>query len=342
MWGLALGIPAGVGALTGLVFPLWQRGSRIANLYVRHVLLWVLVAIMAVAVQFAFLPPMDAFLGLFSLDFVLWLVCAGGAGTCFHLLRIMTRETDEAQATVLGKLRHSIRFQSGRTHETTGIALVFDVEGFAAFFNQPWARNYITEYLDHIFRAVSIELLGGRRFWGNKSIVPPLMHPSHQKFLGDGALFIWTPQAGKKKFSDDFVGELVHRLCRFKLEFPAINKASAGTIPRSFKLPKMIRWGLARGRIFELNRRGSYEREYMGFCVNLASRLQAYCRELSLNVSSRVRVPAAVLEREGLMKVKATRIKGFLEEEVIIEKAEWHKLSQEAKRTLFEPLETEA
>jgi len=341
MWGWVLGVPAGIGALTGLLFPAWQRQVNIPHPFVRNVLLWLLVALVLAGVQVALLGSVDALRGLLSLDLVIWLLCALLGGTCFYGLRVMTRETDVAQADVMGKLRHSIRFRPDSTHETTALSLVFDLPGFAAFFNQPLARDYVADYLDHVFRAVSIWLFGGRPFWGVDVRVGSLMHPSHQKFLGDGGLYVWTPPAGKKTFSPAFTSELVTRLCRFSTQMPEINKAAASSVPRSFKLPAAIRWGLAQGKIYELTRQHSRDREYLGFCINLASRLQAYCPELSLKVSSRAKVPQAVLDREGLIKVTATRIKGFREEEVIVDRSEFARLSEETRQQLFAQGETQ-
>lgn len=335
MWGWVLGVPAGIGALTGLVFPLWQRRVTIEHPFVRHVLLWMIVALILAGVQCAILGSVDALRSVFSIDFLFWMGSAVIGGICFYGMRVLTRETDVAKADVMGKLRHSIRFRPDSTHETTALSLVFDLQGFAAFFNQPLARDYVADYLDHVFRAVSIWLFGGRPFWGVDVRIGSLMRPSHQKFLGDGGLYIWTPPAGKKSFSPAFTSELVTRLSRFSTQLPEINKAAASSVPRSFQLPGAIRWGLAQGKIHELTRRHSRDREYLGFCINLASRLQAYCPDLSLKISSRVKVPQAVLDREGLIKVTATQIKGFREEEVIVDRSEFARLSEETRQQLF-------
>lgn len=336
VWALFFGVPAAAGAVVGLAFPVWQRAIHIQAALLRPVALWMVVAWLILLGQAVVLDSTEAWQGLLALDSWAWLVSGAVSGLCLHLLRIMTGEAEEAEAVALGKLRHMIGFRNRTVPRMRGIAMVFDLEGFTAFFNQPWAQNYVPRYLDLVFSAVSIELLGGRRFWGDKQRVPAFLHPVHQKFLGDGALCIWTPQAGKENFSDAFVVELIRRLQSLERQFPDINAACVGPIPSTFTLPARIRVGIAAGSIYELTRKGTGEKEYMGFCINLASRLQGYCPELALLISSRLKVPEAVMDELNLVRVTATSIRGFSQEELIVDRSDYGRLSRDRKRRLFQ------
>ncbi len=341
IWGILIGIPVGIGIITGLFFPLWQRSVSINNKLARSILLWIVTMTAVVVAGFGWLSfktgrPLAVFTRLLSLDFAFWIVCAIAAGIVFHLLRVLSGETHEAEAVVGKKLRQTIGFKPQETQTMHGIALICDLQGFSAFFNQPWAQAYVPDYLDLVLNAVSIVLLGGRKFWGDEEVLKPLLRPVHQKFLGDGVLYLWTPPVGKADFDEDFVAELTNRLWYLKNEFPAINRTSAGQIPSSFKLPSKLRFGLARGKIYELTRKDSPEKEYMGFCINLASRLQSYCHDLGFIASATLGIPQATLERTGFIEVQATKIKGFEREAVIVDKCEYESLDAGIKAKLFE------
>ncbi len=339
-WGLLIGIPACIGVVTGLLFPFWQRMVGIANRLVRTVLLWIVTMSVAVVIGLGWLVLKTGkptiFFELLSLDRGLILLAAVLAGIFFHLLRMLTGETHEAEASVGRKLKTTIEFRPDATQTAHGIALITDLQGFSAFFNQPWAQAYVPDYLDMVLKAVSTVLLGGEKFWSDHETLEPLLHPVHQKFLGDGVLYLWTPPAGKDDFSNEFVAQLTNRLWFLKNEFPAINKACTGHIPSSFKLPPKIRFGLARGRIYELTRKDSSEKEYMGFCINLASRLQSYCNDLGFIASANLNISQATLDRIGFIKVVATKIKGFQRETVIIDRCEYENLKAATKSELFE------
>lgn len=328
MWACFLCAPAAAGSVVGLLFPAWQRATKLVNAEQAALLLWLIAALAAVPAQFAVVGWREAVIAPFNLDFLLWLFCAVLAGMSFHLLRALSGDTKRAQAEALGRLRRTLRFEPADTEKVRGVALVFDLQGFSAFFNQPWAKSSTPRYLDMVFSAVTTELFGGRRFWGDKAQVRHFPHPVHQKFLGDGMLYIWTPPSGEDRFPDDFVPELTRRLAGFREQFPLINEACKGPIPYSFTLPERIRFGLAGGLIYELARRDSSEKEYMGFCVNLASRLQGYCPGLGLVLSAGLQLPDTTIAELGLVRAVATNIKGFEKEDVLVCRDEYEALSE--------------
>src|SRR5258708_32829117 len=87
------------------------------------------------------------------------------------------------------------------------------------------------------------------------------------------------------------------------------------------------------GTIYELGRQS--EKEYVGSCINLASRLQNYCPELGLIASARLELPKSELDDSGYMIVSAKKIRGFQTEKVIVDLEEYQKLPKSIRTELF-------
>src|SRR5204863_2908169 len=129
----------------------------------------------------------------------------------------------------------------------------------------------------------------------------PLL-PTHVKFVGDGALYIWTPPKPGDEFGAFFINNLLNRLFNLKLYFPAVLEHCAEDVP-VVDLPARIRFGIARGTVFELQHRGSKQKEFIGFCINLANRLQTYCRPLGFIASARIGMSHERIKKHGYKKV---------------------------------------
>lgn len=99
-----------------------------------------------------------------------------------------------------------------------------------------------------------------------------------------------------------------------------------------------IRFGLARGTIYELTRASGTNKEYIGFCINLASRLQKYCADLGFIASGRLGLTDGFLEEESYKRVVATKIRGFPEEIVIVDKKEYEAVAEGQRANLFRDL----
>lgn len=244
----------------------------------------------------------------------------------------MTYTTSAMEATV--------RFDSTASSPRHGLALVYDLEGFSKFFNQPDVQDYVPQFINTVSAAVSVTLFGGDAYWlgdENKMYKPLSIRPLHEKFLGDGALYVWldTPD---KKITTPVIANLCNRLWTLKTNFSKVVAASFDDVP-VVDVPRRIRFGLARGTIFELTRRSEQEKEYIGFCLNLASRLQKYCPDLGFIASARLRLPAQKLTQYGYTRVVATEIKGFPREIVVVDSDEYDHLDTHVRDALFEPLE---
>jgi class 3 adenylate cyclase len=218
------------------------------------------------------------------------------------------------------------------------IALIYDLEGFSRFFNQPDVQDYIPAFLNYISEAVSICLFGGVAYWHDNTKYPALSStPIHEKFMGDGGLYIFTPPQGLVEFKENFPVALCNRLWNLRKNFDQIIEKCLEEVP-VFEIPRRIRFGLARGTVYELNNEADDRSEYIGYCINLASRLQSYCPDLGFIASARLRIPADMVGESGYRKVIATHIKGFSKELVLVDNQEYEKLDTEVRNSLFQDI----
>jgi len=122
-----------------------------------------------------------------------------------------------------------------------------------------------------------------------------------------------------------------------KIKYKRILKKATEQIPFP-DIPKNIRFGISAGTIHPLRYENSENEEFIGYCINLASRLQSYCRDIGFIVSGRLNIKPADLEGGQYIKVLARKIKGFPEEIVIIDQKEYEALDQQIKDELFSTL----
>lgn len=227
-------------------------------------------------------------------------------------------------------------FASHAKAPQNAIALIFDLEGFSRFFNQPDISDYLPAFLNAIFGAVETCITGGSTYWEEDEELPALkLRVAQRKFMGDGALYILLPPEGESLFDTPTITKLCNRLWNLKNDFDKVIKKCADDVP-VFDLPPRIRFGIARGSVFELPSSNGENSEYVGFCINLASRLQKYCPSLGFIASARLRIAMASLSKNGYTRVVAKTIKGFPKEIVFIDKLELDGLSKEEKEELFE------
>jgi len=235
-------------------------------------------------------------------------------------------------------LTDTIHFDTKASRPKHAIVMIYDIEGFSKFFNQPDVQEYVPRFLNHISNVIKTAIYGGRDYWTTSpESLPPLLAPVHEKFLGDGGLYVWLPPENQKEFSSTFVTELCNRLWNIQNGFETIRKKCVEDIP-VYELPRGIRFGLSRGTVYELTNQKTREREYIGVSINLASRLHKYCSELAFIASARVEIPEVILNKFGYIKVIAVKVKGFPKEIVIVDKNEYSKLSEEIRNEIFESL----
>jgi class 3 adenylate cyclase len=220
-------------------------------------------------------------------------------------------------------------------HPQNAVALLYDLEGFSQFFNQPDVQDYVPAFLNHVSAAVGVCLFGGTEYWTDNLKLGPLqVQVAHEKFTGDGALYILLPAPGDSDFPTSTLPNLCNRLWNLKQHFGNVVKKSLEEVP-VVQVPRHIRFGLSRGSVYELRKPGTSATEYIGFCLNLASRLQKYCRELGFIASARLMLPDEVIAAHDYIKVVATQISGFSNEIVLVDKDEYQALSEERRSALF-------
>ena len=56
-------------------------------------------------------------------------------------------------------------FDSTASHPKHGIAMIYDLEGFSRFFNQPDVQDYVPKFLNLVSEALSIAIYGGKAYW---------------------------------------------------------------------------------------------------------------------------------------------------------------------------------
>lgn len=249
----------------------------------------------------------------------------------------------------------TFQFRSRASNPRYSLVLIFDIEGFSHFFSQPDVEHFVPRFLNHTFRFVSTAIDGGkgpampvdakgftRPPWPTGPVDwPALPSPVHGKFLGDGALFIWEIGKDAKDIRNHHIRDLFYRLSVLRREFPRCVEQWSDDIPLSH-VPFNIRFGLAAGTIYRLQHAYSSRIEYMGYAINLASRLQKYCPEIGFISSARIELSAEEVNRFGFIKLVARKLKGFPREVVWVRASSFERLPEERRRELFIDPRTES
>ena len=121
------------------------------------------------------------------------------------------------------------------------------------------------------------------------------------------------------------------------IHFDELNLKAVEDVP-VMDIPQKIRFGISAGTLYKLTYDSTREDEYIGYCINLASRLQGYCRELGFIVSGRLNPSKGDIDENQYIRVVAKNIKGFPNEIVIVDKSSYEGLSDEIRQELFEEL----
>ena len=229
-------------------------------------------------------------------------------------------------------------FKATASYPEQAIVMIFDLEGFSKFFSQPDVHNYVPKYLNIIMNAFELIINGGELYWNvDEKGIPEkakgLPGPIHSKFLGDGALYIWK----QSDFTHLQLISLINRLFNLRNFFELIVAKATEEVP-VLDIPKNIRIGISAGSVYKLTYINSNREEYIGYSINLASRLQSYCREIGFIVSGRLNIKSSDLEKHLYQKLVAIKIKGFPQEIVIVDKTSYDDLDNQIKSELFQKI----
>ncbi len=235
-------------------------------------------------------------------------------------------------------------FDSGTVQENT-LAAVFDLEGFTSFSSQSdpqlFVPKFINEFVKWLFGALSSFSIEEEKD-DIVRLFAPL--PFFAKYLGDGVLFLWKiDYQGIEKycqFSDcdrqielnGDIGNIISILFevteRYRTEaYPRLS----GTYSR---VPNRLRCGVAQGLVCSLGN----GQDYVGLCINMASRLQklnglGLCilkRGIDLKLN-----PEDKLDK--LFVLKKTKIRGSGEELIYVVRDQFEALDKKKKKNLTNP-----
>ncbi|MFZ5805803.1 MAG: hypothetical protein ACOY3I_01155 [Verrucomicrobiota bacterium] len=229
------------------------------------------------------------------------------------------------------------QFDSNASSPIKAVALVCDLEDFAKFFSQPDVHLYIPKLLNRIFDSLNTCIYGGKAYWIEESPhLESLSAPLCTKFLGDGALFLWRYE-GKEENTLQVhdIERLMNRLSSLQKGFHKVIAQCTDEVPLSM-LPPRIRFGIAAGSVYRINYHHNTQEEYLGYVINLASRLQSYCKSIGFLASARLELPEKMLQEAGYRKVLAKNLRGFPQELVIVDAEDYALLDSRERRELFD------
>lgn len=206
-------------------------------------------------------------------------------------------------------------FNDTQPHRFNAAVVICDLEGFTDFCTKVGAELRIPSFLNITLELVSSCLDSGR-IEGQEYDFFLERKAEHIKFLGDGCLVIWRlPNSEEDQMS--VFEQLINGSYIARKTFPSRAEDFRGQYGLP-EVPKQLRFGIAMGEILELiPQRGS--KEYAGYPINLASRLQGYSKHLGFIVSARAGVKSEKIDEMGLIQVTANNVRGFGREMVLVD-----------------------
>ncbi len=242
-----------------------------------------------------------------------------------HIWLLNNEKFDRFNSHVLG-----LGDISSRSTRVEAIAAVFDLSGFTNFCSkvdpQLSVPEYLSRFLDWLFNSVKQAFVKetykeGKQLWAEL--------PFLAKFLGDGVLLLWDTENMNGIENCNIVASLQEICIGYKRKFyPKIK----GDITEP---PNTLRCGIARGTVYSVGN----EEDYVGPCINIASRLQKLSL-LTFCTSHR----GFYFERDMHPKrvpqyvIKSVSLRGIGENELVyVVKKEFDKLPKEEKELFREP-----
>jgi class 3 adenylate cyclase len=212
----------------------------------------------------------------------------------------------------------SILFDSKLVEGRQAIVVSFDICRFSDFCNHPETHPFIQRFIAALFSEVDSRFKGllEKFLTGAEPASGRVSKPDHMKFTGDGALMLWfLPDNAESRATlcTTVVSAMRHLQAQLHASIPKW-EIDWHAPP----LPKRIRFGVAAGQVYPLRPVSDVilecePEEYVGYCMNLAVRLQDHCPEVGFLIHARVmpRLP-------GLFPLMAIGIKGTLSEPVFV------------------------
>jgi class 3 adenylate cyclase len=188
-------------------------------------------------------------------------------------------------------------FEPTPSRRFEAITAIIDLEGFSTFCSQPDNHRKLALFLNFVFQRVNDSL----------HVAGLTDSSTHFKFLGDGALYVWSLEHVEPKRLGKQVVLALHNLYR---TYPTEVLDELDDL-NVFSVPKRLRVGIAQGEVTELRSADGTTIEYVGFSINLAARLQHYFPAVGFFVSCNVSLPDDFLEEYSLVRAKTKTIRGM-------------------------------
>lgn len=153
------------------------------------------------------------------------------------------------------------------------------------------------------------------------------------KYMGDGGLALWRASA-PEDFDEIFCTALVAAMRQFQKRFAEVAPEWEKKL-KVQKLPKRVRVGIASGMVYPLREPTPVllpgdTVDYVGYCMNLAVRLQNHCPEVGFLVHGTLHPAVA-----GLVPLEALGMKGTKEEPVFAFQSDLDGLQDEDLQVKF-------
>lgn len=212
------------------------------------------------------------------------------------------------------------------------LAAVFDLEGFTSFCHEAGSHlevpELLNEFLWWLFGRISTHFKESQR--GNRVRVWGSL-PFFAKFTGDGVLFLWDTEHSGEITG---IGNIVLILNLIRKEY------TSNFLPyiknKVDNPPLRLRCGIARGQIMSIG----YGQDYVGSCINIASRLQKVGQLGFAFKRTGLDPQQCFLNKRHVRQfvTKRINIRGIGEEKlIVVEKEEFEGLPVKEKRKFHDP-----
>lgn len=235
-----------------------------------------------------------------------------------------------------------IEFDSEASSGQTAIVVSFDLCGFSDFCNRADAHKSIPLLISRLFDEINgyyatNVLEAFDHFWRFKVTsenADKLREPDFVKYTGDGAIVIWrVPKEAKAR--SEFCTALVYamKFLQGHLEDKLPEWEREWNVQG---LPRKVRFGIALGLVYPLKRKPILPTDdetidYVGYCINLAVRLQDHCPEFQFVVHENL-----YPKIQAMVPLRAIGMKGTREERVLVFLDDFEMTSQLRWQTKFE------
>lgn len=221
-----------------------------------------------------------------------------------------------------------IASQPSGTEKFDALAAVFDLQGFTSFFDVRDPQTTVPDFIDRFLCWFFDELKSQftKRKIGEDVLLWTYL-PVFAKFMGDGVLLIWRIPKDERSGGALAIGNIVARLHQITRSYR--DKFLPSIINDFRDPPPMLRCGGAFGQVMSVGN----ECDFIGPCINVASRLQKFAG-LSFAFSRHGCDPAKCFRGQwkDMFVQKKARLRGIAKEELIlVEKEEFSNLPRESQ-----------